>query len=111
MLPSFSGLTEPVDFQSLTTPSITVTLYPKSWVDPTHRNPAPAVCNVVNPTFCYRMTPDGDYGLDAVRTGDVPDSELARILDDLTFAQVGSPSTWFPATGAAQSPLTAPSGR
>lgn len=111
VLPSFSGLTEPVDFESLTTQTITVTLYPKSWVDPTQRNPAPAVCNKVNPTFCYRMTPDGDYGLDAVRTGDVPDSTLARILDNLTFAPVGSPSAWFPATDAAQSPLTAADGR
>jgi hypothetical protein len=102
-LPSFRGLTQPVDFANLAAPSITVALYPLAWVEPTQRNPAPALCDTVDPTFCYRLTPDGDYGLDAVRIGDVPGSDLTQILDTLTFARVTDPSTWFMATDAAQS--------
>jgi hypothetical protein len=95
--PAYQNLTQTIDASQTGTPTIRVALYPVAWTDSTHRHPgSPATCNPGNHSLCYRMTADGKYLAEVVGSGGQSQADLKRILDGLTFAQVGDGSTWFP---------------
>jgi hypothetical protein len=99
--PSYRDLTQTVDASQAGTPTIRIALYPKAWADATHLKPGvPAYCNPGNRDLCFRMTPDGNYLAEVFSSGGLSQTELRRILDNLTFAAVDNPSAWYPVTEA-----------
>jgi hypothetical protein len=99
-LPSYRGLTEPVNAEKSGQSTVRIAIYPLSWTDASHRRPgtSTAYCNAGNASLCYRMTPDGKYLAEAVGSGGQKPVDLKKILDGLAFASIEDPSSWYPLT-------------
>lgn len=51
-------------------------------------------------SLCYRFTEDGKYEIELGGGGTVPDSELIKVLNSITFADPTDAGSWFDATDA-----------
>ncbi|WP_432842887.1 hypothetical protein [Dactylosporangium sp. CA-092794] len=82
-------------------PTIDLNLYPSWWL--AHPGtPRKSVC--AETSVCSVASPDGAWVVQARGGGTVPDAQLLKVLDSVTFADPNRQTTWFPlATAVPQS--------
>jgi hypothetical protein len=82
-------------------PMIQLALYP-SWYgkySPPSGQPKNSVF-CASESLCYRASDDGKWQIEANGGGTLPDSELLKLLQQVTFANPADPASWYPATSA-----------
>jgi hypothetical protein len=101
----YKHMTGTIDEPNLTNsqlPMMAFTVYPKwygKYSPPAGQPKNAPYC--ASQSLCYRSTDDGEYEFELNGGGAVPDAELIKMLNHLTFAtDPADPSTWYDATKA-----------
>jgi hypothetical protein len=100
----YRNLTGPVENPTVAgrpLPVIELNLYPRWWIESEMPNRAPAALCMPSSGSCYRYAPRGGWQAEVRATGGtVPERDLIRMLQGITFADPADPSTWYKATEA-----------